>query len=72
MYKRITYCKEKRVVGFDFIEDELLLVMLYDGSYFLIDPYDKDPEKKQQVGLSSLNTNVIECKVFGNSFALLV
>lgn len=29
---------DKRVVGFEFIEDELLLVMYENGKYYLYDP----------------------------------
>ena len=46
---RLSICEhisDKRViVGFEFIEDELLLVMLNEGTYFLMDPLGKECKK---------------------------
>lgn len=39
--------KHRKIVGFDFIADEMLVVMLSDGVYYLVDPMGKGKESKQ-------------------------
>ena len=61
--------KEKeKIIGFDFIEDEFLLVVWQTGTYVLIDPH-LSSKKSYNIGSRFETEKIIEAKVFDNGFA---
>ena len=66
---------DKKVVGFEFIEDELLLVMYENGKYYLYDPNGTETVSGHALSFyqdESDNFTVLDCKVFENGFGILV
>ena len=55
-----------KIVGFDFIEDELLFVMTQTGRYLLIDPH-KGTKREYDIGNKFNNEPIVEGKVVDNS-----
>lgn len=61
--------KEKeKIVGFDFIEEEFLLVVWQTGNYVLIDPH-LSSKKSFNIGSRFETEKILEAKVFDNGFA---
>lgn len=61
--------KEKeKIIGFDFIEDEYLLVVWQTGTYILIDPH-LSSKKSYNIGSRFETEKILEAKIFDNGFA---
>ena len=60
--------KEKeKIIGFDFIEDEFLLVVWQTGTYVLIDPH-LSSKKSYNIGSRFETEKILEAKIFDNGF----
>lgn len=55
---------------FDFIEDELLLVLKADGHYYLVDP-SKGTKKIYDLGDTFRKSPILSAQVCGNGFVLM-
>ena len=55
---------------FDYIEDELLLVLKCDGRYYLIDPA-KGSKKIFDLGETFRKSPIINAQVCGNGFVIM-
>lgn len=55
---------------FDFLEDEILLVLKQNGNYYLIDPF-KGSKKLFDLGDTFRKNPIINAQVCGNGFVLM-
>ena len=60
--------EKSNIVGFDFIEDESLVVVFEEAIFFVIDPF-LGTNKVNRLGGRHEQTKIVEAKMFDNGFA---
>lgn len=69
--RKVPFATENRVLTFSFTNDEVLLVVLNTGQYYLIDPFRGNNLKQFKLGESFTQDTLLTCKTIDSKLYFL-